>query len=58
MTPSSAQEDTEYLPERASRVDWMKLAAEVYKAMIGLDTAVQKGFQTTLPNMVEIRASR
>ena len=36
----------------------MKLAPEVYKAMIGLDTAVRKGVETTLLNLVKIRASQ
>ena len=36
----------------------MKLAPEVYKAMIRLDTAVRKGVETTLLNLVKIRASQ
>ena len=58
MTTNSAQEDTNRLPEHAPRVDWMKLAPEVYKAMIRLDTAVRKGVETTLLNLVKVRASQ
>ena len=36
----------------------MKLAPDVYKAMIRLDTAVRKGVETTLLNLVKIRASQ
>jgi AhpD family alkylhydroperoxidase len=58
MTTNIGQENKNYLPEHAPRVDWMKLAPEVYKALIRLDTAVRKGVETTLLNLVKIRASQ
>ncbi|MEV6369084.1 carboxymuconolactone decarboxylase family protein [Micromonospora musae] len=49
---------TERLPEHAPRLDWMKLAPDVYKAMIRLDTAARQGIEPTLLNLVKIRASQ
>jgi AhpD family alkylhydroperoxidase len=48
----------ELLPEHAQRLDWIKLAPEVYKAMIRLDTAAKRGVEPTLLNLVKIRASQ
>ena len=46
------------LPEHTPRLDWMKLAPEVFKALIRLDTAVRKGVEPTLLELVKIRASQ
>jgi AhpD family alkylhydroperoxidase len=49
---------TDRLPEHTPRLDWMKLAPEVFKALIRLDTAVRKGVEPTLLELVKIRASQ
>ncbi|MFE7898957.1 carboxymuconolactone decarboxylase family protein [Streptomyces sp. NPDC057424] len=48
----------EYAPEQPARLDWAKHAPEVYKAMVRLDTAVRKGLDHTLYELVKIRASQ
>ncbi|WP_030413957.1 carboxymuconolactone decarboxylase family protein [Streptomyces sp. NRRL S-1448] len=40
------------------RMQWAKLAPEVYKAMIALDAAAKKGLDPTLVELVKIRASQ
>ena len=54
VTTSQAQR----LPEHSPRLDWGKLAPEVYRAMIRLETAAQKGVEPTLFLLVKIRASQ
>ena len=49
---------TERLPEHTPRLDWMKLAPDVFKAMLRLDTAAKKHLDEGLVNLVKIRASQ
>jgi AhpD family alkylhydroperoxidase len=58
MTTDEAQQSRERLPERAPRLDWMKLAPDVYKAMVRLDAAARQGVEPTLLDLVKIRASQ
>ena len=58
MTTNTAQESKDRLQEHAPRLDWAKLAPEVYKAMIRLDAAARQGVEPTLLNLVKIRASQ
>jgi AhpD family alkylhydroperoxidase len=58
MTTNETHAHAERLPEHAQRLDWIKLAPEVYKAMIRLDTAAKRGVEPTLLNLVKIRASQ
>jgi AhpD family alkylhydroperoxidase len=46
------------LPEHSPRLDWAKLAPEVYRAMVRLETAAKKGVEPTLFTLVKIRASQ
>jgi AhpD family alkylhydroperoxidase len=48
----------EYAPEAGPRLDWARLAPDVYKAMIRLDTAARQGLDPTLYELVKIRASQ
>jgi AhpD family alkylhydroperoxidase len=59
-TPQDTPQDTaaEYAPETAARLDWAKLAPDVYKAMIRLDTAARQGLDFALYELVKIRASQ
>ncbi|MEV0217906.1 carboxymuconolactone decarboxylase family protein [Streptomyces sp. NPDC050704] len=54
----AAQKDAGYAPEHAPRLQWAKLAPEVYKAMIGLDAAARQGVDPVLLELVKIRASQ
>jgi hypothetical protein len=47
MTTDEAHEDKERIPEHAPRLDWMRFAPEVSKAMIRLDTAARQGVEPT-----------
>ncbi|MDG9720792.1 carboxymuconolactone decarboxylase family protein [Streptomyces sp. DH24] len=47
-----------YAPEHPPRLDWAALAPEVFKAMVRLDTAVGRGLDPTLHELVKIRASQ
>ncbi|MEV5778473.1 carboxymuconolactone decarboxylase family protein, partial [Streptomyces antimycoticus] len=58
MTMNAAHAYTDRLPEHSQRLDWMKLAPDVYKALLRLDTAVRRGMDETLLNLVKIRASQ
>ncbi|MYS23762.1 alkylhydroperoxidase AhpD family core domain-containing protein [Streptomyces sp. DvalAA-14] len=58
MTTNDTPAETEHLPEHTQRLDWMKLAPEVYKALIRLDTAARRGVEPALLNLVKIRASQ
>lgn len=58
MTTNELQHHGERLPEHAPRLDWMKLAPDVYKALIRLDTTVRHGVEPTLLDLVKIRASQ
>ncbi|CAL9460576.1 carboxymuconolactone decarboxylase family protein [Streptomyces sp. Tu 3180] len=48
----------EFAPEAPARLDWAKLAPEVYKAMVRLDTAARRGLDPVLCELVKIRASQ
>ena len=48
----------ELRPEHTPRLQWAKLAPEVYKAMVRLDAAAQQGLDPTLAELVKIRASQ
>jgi AhpD family alkylhydroperoxidase len=49
---------TEYAPEQPARLPWAKLAPDVYKAMVRLDTAAKQGLDHKLYELVKIRASQ
>jgi AhpD family alkylhydroperoxidase len=48
----------QYAPELPPRLDWARLAPDVYKAMIRLDTAARQGLDPTVYELVKIRASQ
>ncbi|MEW1643182.1 MULTISPECIES: carboxymuconolactone decarboxylase family protein [unclassified Streptomyces] len=50
--------EASYAPEHTPRLDLAQLAPEVYKAMVRLDAAAQKGLDPTLLELVKIRASQ
>jgi AhpD family alkylhydroperoxidase len=58
MTTTDITETTTRLHEHTQRLDWMKLAPEVFKAMIRLDTAAKEGLDAALVDLVKIRASQ
>ncbi|MFJ8749844.1 carboxymuconolactone decarboxylase family protein [Streptomyces sp. NPDC102441] len=45
-------------PEHPARLQWAKLAPDVYKAMVRLDAASRQGLDPTLLELVKIRASQ
>ncbi|MDG4862302.1 carboxymuconolactone decarboxylase family protein [Streptomyces sp. T-3] len=47
-----------YAPEHTPRLNWAKLAPDVYKAMIKLDAAARQGLEPKLFELVKIRASQ
>ena len=49
---------SERLPEKGPRIDLAKLAPDVFKALIRLDTAARQGVDQTLVELVKIRASQ
>ncbi|MFF0158885.1 carboxymuconolactone decarboxylase family protein [Streptomyces sp. NPDC005263] len=49
---------TEYAAEVGPRLDWARLAPDVYKAMVRLDMAAQQGLDPVLYELVKIRASQ
>jgi AhpD family alkylhydroperoxidase len=58
-TASTAHTDpTTLLPEHTQRLNWIKLAPDVYKALIRLDTAAKAGVEPALLDLVKIRASQ
>ncbi|MEV6288936.1 carboxymuconolactone decarboxylase family protein [Streptomyces sp. NPDC051896] len=54
----STEETVEYAPEHTPRMNWARLAPDVYKAMIRLDAAARQGLDPTLYELVKIRASQ
>ncbi|WP_405618184.1 carboxymuconolactone decarboxylase family protein [Streptomyces sp. NBC_00076] len=48
----------EYAPEPTPRLEWAKLAPDVYKVMIRLDMAARQGLDPALYELVKIRASQ
>ncbi|GAA2626579.1 carboxymuconolactone decarboxylase family protein [Streptomyces vastus] len=57
-TTSNTTDTTSYVPEHTPRLAWAKLAPDVYKAMIRLDTAARQGVDPVLLELVKIRASQ
>ncbi|MFE9995863.1 carboxymuconolactone decarboxylase family protein [Streptomyces avermitilis] len=57
-TTATTTPTAEYAPEHSPRLNWAKLAPDVYKAMIRLDTAAQQGLDPKLRELVKIRASQ
>ncbi|GAA3221634.1 carboxymuconolactone decarboxylase family protein [Streptomyces sp. XM83C] len=58
-TPASPSAPSDaYAPAVPQRLAWAKLAPEVYKAMIRLDTEAKKGLDPKLYELVKIRASQ
>ncbi|MGW0560296.1 carboxymuconolactone decarboxylase family protein [Streptomyces sp. NPDC003016] len=49
---------TGYAHEHPPRLDWAKLAPDVYKAMIAFEIAAKKGLDPVLVELVKIRASQ
>ncbi|NBE54758.1 carboxymuconolactone decarboxylase family protein [Streptomyces boluensis] len=47
-----------YVPEHTPRMEWAKLAPEVYKAMLQLEKATRQGTDPGLYELVKIRASQ
>ena len=58
MTIDTASKNEVLLTEHSPRLDWMKAAPEVFKAMLRLDTAAKNGVDPALLNLVKIRASQ
>ncbi|MFE2965387.1 carboxymuconolactone decarboxylase family protein [Streptomyces sp. NPDC059340] len=48
----------DHAPEHSPRLHWAKHAPEVYKAMLRLETAAQRGLEPKLRELVKIRASQ
>ncbi|MDI3419801.1 carboxymuconolactone decarboxylase family protein [Streptomyces luteolus] len=47
-----------FVPEHTPRMEWAKLAPDVYKAMWQLEQAARKGLDSSLYHLVKIRASQ
>ena len=58
MTTNDAQYAAHRLAEHTQRLDWMKLAPDVFKAMARLDTATGHGVEARVLNLVKIRSSQ
>ncbi|MET9734752.1 carboxymuconolactone decarboxylase family protein [Streptomyces sp. NPDC006458] len=54
----TTDETVEYAPERPARLAWAELAPDVYKAMVRLEAAANKGLDPRLVELVKIRASQ
>ncbi|MGX1883297.1 carboxymuconolactone decarboxylase family protein [Streptomyces sp. NPDC055287] len=57
-TTTTTTTTPEYAHEHPPRLEWAKLAPDVYKAMITLDAAAKKGLDPLLVELVKIRASQ
>ncbi|MFJ2257607.1 carboxymuconolactone decarboxylase family protein [Streptomyces sp. NPDC087844] len=57
-TENGTVRDTSYAPEDTPRLQWVKFAPEVYKAMVRLDAAARQGVDPVLLELVKIRASQ
>ncbi|MFF3408471.1 carboxymuconolactone decarboxylase family protein [Streptomyces sp. NPDC002742] len=57
-TTTSTDDSARYAPEPVPRLDWTKLAPDVYKAMVRLDAAARRGLDPLLLELVKIRASQ
>ncbi|MFE3327699.1 carboxymuconolactone decarboxylase family protein [Streptomyces sp. NPDC059176] len=58
MTEIRSTENAGNHPEHSPRLQWAKLAPEVYKAMIKLEVAAKQGLEPALLELVKIRASQ
>ena len=58
MTTNDVQHTTPRLAEHTQRLDWMKLAPDVFKAMVRLDTATGQGVEANVLHLVKIRSSQ
>ena len=58
MTTNDVQHTTPRLAEHTQRLDWMKLAPDVFKAMARLDTATGQGVEANVLHLVKIRSSQ
>ncbi|MFE9373529.1 carboxymuconolactone decarboxylase family protein [Streptomyces sp. NPDC006711] len=54
----TTNENTAYAPERAPRLRWAKAAPEVYRAMMKLNEAAERGLDPVVAELVRIRASQ
>ena len=58
MTTNDVQHTTPRLAEHTQRLDWMKLAPDVFKAMARLDTVTGQGVEANVLHLVKIRSSQ
>ncbi|MFI6487511.1 carboxymuconolactone decarboxylase family protein [Streptomyces sp. NPDC050564] len=58
QTPETIAATVRYAPEHGPRLNWARLAPDVYKAMIKLDAAARRGVDPVLLELVKIRASQ
>src|SRR3954451_23661852 len=58
MTTTDVQHAQQRLPEHAQRLDWMKIAPDVFKAMARLDTVTSQGVEASVLHLVKIRSSQ
>ncbi|MFD7170110.1 carboxymuconolactone decarboxylase family protein [Streptomyces violascens] len=54
----TTNETKTYAPEQSPRLQWAKAAPEVYKAMIKLTAAAERGLDPVIAELVKIRASQ
>src|SRR4051812_34751282 len=54
----TTNETKTYAPEQSPRLQWAKAAPEVYKAMIKLSAAAERGLDPVIAELVKIRASQ
>ncbi|MGY0492240.1 carboxymuconolactone decarboxylase family protein [Streptomyces sp. WG-D5] len=61
QTPQNSTEPSEtpaYVHEHTPRLDWHRLAPDVFKAMVRLDAAARAGLDPKIAELVKIRASQ
>ena len=58
MTTNDVQHTTPLLAEHPQRLDWIKLAPDVFKAMARLDTVTGQGVDANVLHLVKIRSSQ
>ncbi|MFI6205703.1 carboxymuconolactone decarboxylase family protein [Streptomyces sp. NPDC051041] len=59
MTTNAPEDKTvEYAAAPVPRLDWARLAPDVFKAMVRLDAAAARGLDPALRELVKIRASQ
>jgi len=58
MTTTDVQQAQQQLPEHTQRLDWMKIAPDVFKAMARLDTVTGRGVEAGVLHLVKIRSSQ